>query len=219
MPPICKTDMVDIPLPARYPSFRMTPPAQLGFPDTYLQPLRTALGNAWPRPRVRRIMEELDNVQKRMTALQLRMNGINRKPKKDRQAIWMQWQEEMKMLELELQRLMTQFQQFPVSKEQFKRPDAELSECCDAYVHDIIEDEGQPTEKRGWKCVDCGNFCKTYKRLDREEWAKEYREAMADAKAENEQQMKDHQHLEEIKKGIAEKNAPASGLQGGWLIT
>lgn len=176
------------------------------FPDTYLTPLTTALGPAWPRPRVRRIMEDLENVQKRMMVNQQMRGGITMTPKDKRQARWKVLVDESVLLEQEMNRLLESFKNYPAAKEQFKRPDAELSDCCDQYV----SGDGEV------KCNDCGRPCKTYTRLEREDWNKEYADAMNDRKVEAEKQVKDKVILERKDKIM---DRPTNPLQGGFLIS
>ncbi len=188
-------------------------------PKSYLDPLQTALGQAWPRPRVRRIMEDLENVQKRLGENQMKRNGIMKTPKDVRQERWDMWTKECTMLERELDRILEQFKKTPATKEQFKRPTAQLSECCDAYTtlsvavteEGIPEDE-QPTSK--YKCAECGRSCITYVRMEREDWEKEYKEVQLERKKEAEAQLQDKKNIENPK-----SPPPVDPMRGGYLIT
>lgn len=176
------------------------PPTPTGFPSSFLLPLPTALGPAWPRPRVRRLMAEMENVQKRMTLNQQLRNGIMMTPKDLRQSRFDALVKEYRGMEAELGRVMEAFKKMPATKEQFKRPDALLSECCDAYTK----------EEDGIRCVECGDICSGYMRLHREDWAAEWKQAEEDALKEVEAQKKDAEP----------PPAPVQpkGLTPGWLI-
>lgn len=172
-------------------------------PPEFLQPMMTALGQAWPRPRTRLCLSGIENVQKRMAEHRMVMNGIPYL-KVDRALKEQKWKEAHQKgvaMERELQGYMDKLSRYPATKEQFKRPNVELSECCDSYVR-----EGAPDQ---WNCAECGRVCMTYIRFEREDWEKEYKECMA---AEEEERKA---ALEEVKKAPP---PPKPRLEGSYLI-
>ena len=182
------------------------------FPSSYLLSLQTALGPAWPRPRVRRVMENLENVQKRMTLNKQLRDGIMYTPKNMRQERFDGLVSEFKAMERELDRLMKMFERMPATKEQFKRPDVDLSVCHDAYIKPLTTDlSGPQLAKDTFVCVECGEFCETYKRLEREDWNKDYADALQDEQDEVQKKADEEVPIK--------KPAAPSGIQGGYLIT
>ena len=149
---------------------------ETSLPPEFFQPLQTALGMAWPRPRLRLILSGIENVQKRMAELRMRMDGVRQIqiPKEQKMQRWELLRTEGIALDQELNVLMSALQKNPATKEQFKRPNVVLSQCCDAYTNSSTDMNEEREVKMKWKCVECGRQCMTYIRSEREDWQKEY---------------------------------------------
>lgn len=186
-------------------------------PPEFTQPMMTALGQAWPRPRTRMALAGIETVQKRMAELRMRMDGVHRNGtrKEEKQALWKTMQQEGIAMERELDSLMKKLSKSPATKEQFKRPNVDLSECCDAYTKS--EQDGPDNEtgyhKVKFTCVECGRVCMAYQRLDREDWEKEYQECLKEEEQEREMEL-----AIRLKQSKSEQPKIRPRLEGNYLI-
>lgn len=126
------------------------------------KPVQTPLGPAYPPPIVIKLIHDLENVQKRMTELQMRINGLAYTPKKIRETRRAELESIMAKLNAELLLIQEQMQKHPLQPQHFKHPERWITECCKAYVNppantnDIVA------------CPECTSPTTIYRRIDRE---------------------------------------------------
>lgn len=122
---------------------------ELGFPPSYLTAIQTPHGLAYPPPRIRLLIDDIENVQKRIANVQMqahpeRLSRVYGK-KSEREERFKELQAEYALLTRELTLTMKKLSEFPAGPEQFIPPMEEV---------------------------------KGMKRVNREDWAGEFRAAI-----------------------------------------
>lgn len=102
----------------------------IGFPLAYLSPISTPHGLAYPGPRIRLILDDIENVQKRMASVQVlahpeRLKRVFSK-KKEREEEFARLKTEHAELQKEMNALMTLLGKFEATPEQFMPPTQEI---------------------------------------------------------------------------------------------
>ena len=106
-----------------------TPPPytfeQLGFPPQYLIPIQTPHGLAWPGPKIRVLLDDIENIQKRMVNIRVQANPLRLKqvlPKNKRAPEYERLKAQFALLQNEMGAATDRLAKFPASKEQFIAP-------------------------------------------------------------------------------------------------
>lgn len=154
-----------------------TPTESLGFPRDFLLPLQTAVGPVYPPPKLRKLLEDLDNVQKRMAQTKMFANPERLQrvyPKKAlREETLKKLREEFNEQQKELEALQERLQRMPLQPEHMMHPQWFISYCCKAATRP--KDGDDPVDVgRAYTCMKCGRDCSAYRRMEKEDWKAEY---------------------------------------------
>lgn len=152
---------------------------EMGIGEEWIRPIQTAIGKVYPPPRLRNLIEGLENIQKRIAqtcaaAHPYRLRKVYAKPKDREDA-----HERLKVVydeqQAELKKQMDALEKDPIMPEQMMHPLALISYCCKKATMEL-PGEG---EERKHKCVACGRDCMAYRRADKEEWKMQIQNVMA----------------------------------------
>lgn len=150
----------------------------LGFPKEYMQPMQTAIGAMYPPPKLRYLMDKMQNVQKRMELTKTMAHPVRLQKayarKEDREEKLKQLQEDFNDQQKELESLQDQLKNTPIKPEHARHPTANISYCCKSLVHAIPDDELPENPKFFYRCDNCGREASVFRRIDKEDWKKEY---------------------------------------------
>lgn len=131
-------------------------------------PVQTPLGMAYPTPAVRRLIDAIQNIQKRMTDKQRQINGINfGTPKEFREERLAKLQSEMAELNAELLHTQEMLGKNPLLPEHFKHPARFITRCCKEYPIESVDQDDETAKV--YRCPTCGKMpAEVYKRIEEE---------------------------------------------------